>query len=132
MFNIKAAFLSSFFKFTVVSDLPGRLRLKVNNYKKIPQESIIYDAYVKDAIKMLEGVNSVSFNHVIGTAIVEYDKNKLDSSKIMDWVNSVKKLAISNIDQINKMANLPEDQIIEFLFDTLKIHYKIYTEGKVK
>lgn len=126
MFNLKAVFLSSFFKFTVVSDIPGRLRLKVNNYKKIPKESFVYDAYVKDAISMLQGVDSVSFNHVIGTVIVEYDRTKLSSKDIMDWVNSVKNLAIKNIDIINKMSDLEEDEIIKRLFDILKIHYSEY------
>lgn len=120
MFNFKASFLNFLFKFEVVSDLPGRLRLKVNNYKKIPKESVQYQQYGIEAIKKLEGINSVKFNFVIGTILIEYDNKKIDSKKIISWLNLIKKLAVENEKLINSLSDKTEEEASDILFKILE------------
>ncbi|MDY2795423.1 HMA2 domain-containing protein [Peptostreptococcus porci] len=122
MLNIKASFLKLLFKFEVVSDLPGRLRLKVNNYKRLPKESVEYQSYGIEAIKKLDGIKNVNFNFVIGTILIEYDKYKVDSKTIINWLELIKKLAVENERLINDLSEKSEEEAREIVFKILDIN----------
>ena len=65
MFNFKASILNLLFKFEVVSDIPGRLRIKVNNFKKLPKEAVNFQSQAVEAVKRLDGVESVKFTFIL-------------------------------------------------------------------
>nr|WP_314276699.1 cation transporter [uncultured Peptostreptococcus sp.] len=119
MFNFKASILNLLFKFEVVSDLPGRLRIKVNNFKKLPKEAVNFQSQAMEAVKRLNGVKDVKFNFVIGTALIEYDINQVDSKKVINWLNTIKKLALDNMDLINSLEGKDENEVIDILFNIL-------------
>ena len=119
MFNFKASILNLLFKFEVVSDLPGRLRIKVNNFKKLPKEAVNFQSQAVEAVKRLDGVESVKFNFVIGTVLIEYDTDKVDSKAIVSWLNTIKKLALDNMDLINSLEGKDEKEVIDILFNIL-------------
>lgn len=119
MFNFKASILNLLFKFEVVSDIPGRLRIKVNNFKKLPKEAVNFQSQAVEAVKRLDGVESVKFNFVIGTVLIEYDKDKIDSKAIVSWLNTIKKLALDNMDLINSLEDKDEKEVIDILFNIL-------------
>ena len=119
MFNFKASILTLLFKFEVVSDIPGRLRIKVNNFKKLPKEAVNFQSQAVEAVKRLDGVESVKFNFVIGTVLIEYDKDKIDSKAIVSWLNTIKKLALDNMDLINSLEGKDEKEVIDILFNIL-------------
>lgn len=125
MVNIKLTILNFFFKFEVLSDLPGRLRLKVSHYKKIPENMMVYQKDAVEAIKRLNGVKNVTFNAVIGTTIIEYDKDELDSKKIIEWLNDIKKLAADNIDLISQLDENSEEKNRKMLFGILDEYTKV-------
>ena len=119
MFNFKASILNLLFKFEVVSDLPGRLRIKVNNFKKLPKEAVNFQSQAVEAVKRLDGVENVKFNFVIGTVLIEYDTDKVDSKAIVSWLNTIKKLALDNMDLINSLEGKDEKEVIDILFNIL-------------
>ena len=119
MFNFKASILNLLFKFEVVSDIPGRLRIKVNNFKKLPNEAVNFQSQAVKAVKRLDGVESVKFNFVIGTVLIEYDKDKIDSKAIVSWLNTIKKLALDNMGLINSLEGKDEKEVIDILFNIL-------------
>lgn len=119
MFNFKASILNLLFKFEVVSDIPGRLRIKVNNFKKLPKEAVNFQSQAVEAVKRLDGVESVKFNFVIGTVLIEYDKDKIDSKAIVSWLNTIKKLALDNMGLINSLEGKNEKEVIDILFNIL-------------
>ena len=107
------------FKFEVVSDLPGRLRIKVNNFKKLPKEAVNFQSQAMEAVKRLDGVENVKFNFVIGTVLIEYDTDKVDSKAIVSWLNTIKKLALDNMGLINSLEGKDEKEVIDILFNIL-------------
>ena len=119
MFNFKASILNLLFKFEVVSDIPGRLRIKVNNFNKLPKEAVNFQSQAVEAVKRLDGVESVKFNFVIGTVLIEYDKDKIDSKAIVSWLNTIKKLALDNMGLINSLEGKDEKEVIDILFNIL-------------
>ena len=72
-----------------------------------------------EAVKRLDGVESVKFNFVIGTVLIEYDKDKIDSKAIVSWLNTIKKLALDNMDLINSLEGKDEKEVIDILFNIL-------------
>lgn len=119
MFNFKASILSMLFKFEVVSDIPGRLRIKVNNYKKIPKDAVNFQSQAMEAVKRLDGVKTVKFNFVIGTVLIEYDTDKVDSKTVVNWLNTIKKLTLDNMNLINSLEGKDEEEVIDILFNIL-------------
>lgn len=119
MFNFKASILSMLFKFEVVSDIPGRLRIKVNNHKKIPKDAVNFQSQAMEAVKRLDGVKTVKFNFVIGTVLIEYDTDKVDSKTVVNWLNTIKKLALDNMNLINSLEGKDEEEVIDILFNIL-------------
>jgi len=107
------------FKFEVVSDIPGRLRIKVNNYKKIPKDAVNFQSQAMEAVKRLDGVKTVKFNFVIGTVLIEYDTDKVDSKTVVNWLNTIKKLALDNMNLINSLEGKDEEEVIDILFNIL-------------
>ena len=82
--NIKNHIIKHFIKFKVVHSIPGRLRLKVNNASKIPQEAKEYDKYVVQGLKMLDGIKDVEFNYITGSVVITYDTKKTYEEKIYE------------------------------------------------
>ena len=87
--NIKNHIIKHFIKFKVVHSIPGRLRLKVNNASKIPQESKEYDKYVVQGLKMLDGIKDLEFNYITGSVVITYDTKKTYEEKIVKWIYKV-------------------------------------------
>lgn len=119
MFNLKSKLINTFFKFEVLSNIPGRMRIKVNHFKKIPKESFEYQIDAIRAIKKLQGIEEVSFNSTIGTILIEYNTEKLTSEEIISWLNFIKKLLLENIDIINNLEGKPEEYVKNKLFEIL-------------
>ena len=109
MFNFKASILNLLFKFEVVSDIPGRLT----------KEAVNFQSQAVEAVKRLDGVESVKFNFVIGTVLIEYDTDKIDSKAIVSWLNTIKKLALDNMGLINSLEGKDEKEVIDILFNIL-------------
>lgn len=119
MFNLKSKLINTFFKFEVLSNIPGRMRIKVNHFKKIPKESFEYQIDAIRAIKKLEGIEDVSLNSTIGTILIEYDTEKLGSEEIISWLNFIKKLLLENIELLNSLEGKSDEYIKNKLFEVL-------------
>lgn len=114
--NIKNHIIKHFIKFKVVHSIPGRLRLKVNNAYKIPQEAKEYDKYVVQGLKMLDGIKDVEFNYITGSVVITYDTKKTYEEKIVKWINKVIDIVLGDFKLIEENG---QDNL-EFVIDTLE------------
>lgn len=114
--NIKNHIIKHFIKFKVVHSIPGRLRLKVSNASKIPQEAKDYDKYVIQGLKMLDGIKDVEFNYITGSVVITYDTKKTYEEKIIKWINKVIDIVLENFKLIEENGQ----NNIEFVIDTLE------------
>ena len=114
--NIKNHIIKHFIKFKVVHSIQGRLRLKVNNASKIPQEAKEYDKYVVQGLKMLDGIKDVEFNYITGSVVITYDTKKTYEEKIVKWINKVIDIVLGDFKLIEENG---QDNL-EFVIDTLE------------
>ena len=114
--NIKNHIIKHFIKFKVVHSIPGRLRLKVNNASKIPQEAKEYDKYVVQGLKMLDGIKDLEFNYITGSVVITYDTKKTYEEKIVKWINKVIDIVLGYFKLIEENG---QDNL-EFVIDTLE------------
>ena len=114
--NIKNHIIKHFIKFKVVHSIPGRLRLKVNNASKIPQEAKEYDKYVVQGLKMLDGIKDLEFNYITGSVVITYDTKKTYEEKIVKWINKVIYIVLGDFKLIEENG---QDNL-EFVIDTLE------------
>ncbi len=81
--QIEKSLIKTFYKIEVHSDTPERLRLRVRNFKLIPQKGI--DSFFPAAISLLEsikGVTHVEGNEKIGSILIRYNGKVTTGTKI--------------------------------------------------
>lgn len=120
MIDIKTYIIKSFTKFKVVHSIPGRIRLKINNASKIPKEAAMYDKYVIEGIKILDGIDNIEFNYMTGSVLITYNPNKLSEEIVIKWINHVLNIVLENINFIQEFGEDNIDYVVSTLEKKLK------------
>ncbi|SHE90447.1 HMA2 domain-containing protein [Clostridium fallax] len=120
MLDFKSYIIKHFAKVKVIHKIPGRIRLKVPTSVNIPEEFRHYDKFVVKGIKILDGIEDVTFNYVIGTILVNYDTNKVYEEKVLKWINTVIDVVIKNLKLIQQYGETNLEYVINTLEQKLK------------
>ena len=120
MIDIKTYIIKNFTKFKVVHSIPGRIRLKINNASKIPKEAAMYDKYVIEGIKILDGIDNIEFNYMTGSVLITYNPNKLSEEIVIKWINHVLNIVLENINFIHEFGEDNIDYVVRTLEKKLK------------
>ena len=120
MIDIKTYIIKNFTKFKVVHSIPGRIRLKINNASKIPKEAAMYDKYVIEGIKILDGIDNIEFNYMTGSVLITYNPNKLSEEIVIKWINHVLNIFLENINFIHEFGEDNIDYVVSTLEKKLK------------
>ena len=120
MLDIKTYIIKNFAKFKVVHSIPGRIRLKINNAPKIPKEATMYDKYVIEGIKILDGIDNIEFNYITGSVIITYNPDKLNEKIVINWINHVLNIVLENINFIQEFGEDNIDYVVNTLQNKLK------------
>lgn len=121
---IKKYIQKQMLKLEIISDLPGRLRLKSAHYKAIPKEALDYVEEIYYAIRMLEGIQSIQFNHTIGTLLIAYDVSKLSKRSILKWLDIITATGIEHAEFIEQYGDKDPMYVKRTIEDKLKMHLK--------
>ena len=120
MIDIKTYIIKNFTKFKVVHSIPGRIRLKINNASKIPKEAAMYDKYVIEGIKILDGIDNIEFNYMTGSVLITYNPNKLSEEIVIKWINHVLNIVLENINFIQEFGEDNIDYVVSTLEKKVK------------
>ena len=120
MIDIKTYIIKNFTKFKVEHSIPGRIRLKINNASKIPKEAAMYDKYVIEGIKILDGIDNIEFNYMTGSVLITYNPNKLSEEIVIKWINHVLNIVLENINFIHEFGEDNIDYVVSTLEKKLK------------
>ncbi len=111
MLAITKIVLTKFLEYRVIRSIPGRMRLKSKAPEIIYKHVEPHEEYLKRAILLLDGIDKVEFNFVIGTALILYDIEKTYETKILKWINKIIEIGIENQENIMEYS----DADIEYL-----------------
>ena len=111
--NFKKFIIGQLMKIKVSHSLPGRLRLKVSSLKLIPKEYIVYEKFIDESLKKLDGVTSVEINNLTGSILVIYDVNITYEKKILRWIEKLKEIGLNNFEIIEKYGESNLDFVIK-------------------
>lgn len=111
--NFKKFIIGQLMKIKVSHSLPGRLRLKVSSLKLIPKEYIVYEKFIDESLKKLDGVTSVEINNLTGSILVIYDINITYEKKILRWIEKLKEIGLNNFELIEKYGESNLDFVIK-------------------
>ena len=111
--NFKKFIIGLLMKIKVSHSLPGRLRLKVSSLKLIPKEYIVYEKFIDESLKKLDGVTSVEINNLTGSILVIYDVNITYEKKILRWIEKLKEIGLNNFELIEKYGESNLDFVIK-------------------
>lgn len=122
---LKSAFLY-FNKIKVVHSIPGRLRLQIPGLNKVPDNMKQYENYTTNIIKLLDGINDVSYSYITGKVLITYDPKKTNEKNIVDWLNLVWKKIVDNEALYENMSSEELEKNSEKFYNML---YKELKEG---
>ena len=111
--NFKKFIIGQLMKIKVSHSLPGRLRLKVSSLKLIPKEYIVYEKFIDESLKKLDGVTSVEINNLTVSILVIYDVNITYEKKILRWIEKLKEIGLNNFELIEKYGESNLDFVIK-------------------
>ena len=111
--NFKKFIIGQLMKIKVSHSLPGRLRLKVSSLNLIPKEYIVYEKFIDESLKKLDGVTSVEINNLTGSILVIYDVNITYEKKILRWIEKLKEIGLNNFELIEKYGESNLDFVIK-------------------
>ncbi|SQB92788.1 Uncharacterised protein [Clostridium tetanomorphum] len=69
---------------------------------------------------MIEGIEEVNFNYIIGTIIIKYNINKVYEIKILKWLDKIVEIGIDNFEFIQTYGEKNLDYVIKTLEQDLK------------
>lgn len=127
MINFKEMILKSLSKINVVHSIPGRIRLKIPFLDKVPPNYRLYDNYILEALKILHGIENLSINYVLGTAVITYNTDELYEKKVLAWINEIINVCTSNLNLFEKYGETNLKYVIGTLEHQLKDEVKNYT-----
>ncbi len=128
MGDFKANAVKKIFAINVISELPGRLRLGIKNYKLIPPDVVLGTVkYIEKAILLLPGVTESPINTKIGTMLVKYDNTKLKTADILGWIDILIDTGVKYAPQVSKSGIKDPDKIEAFY--TAKLQKLIPKKG---
>lgn len=113
---LKKIIVSKLMKIKVAHSIPGRIRFKVASLKDIPDEYMIYEKYLHQALKKLDGVENVDVNKMTGSILINYDIKRTYEEKILNWIDIIKEIGLKNIDLIEKYG----ESNTEYVVDTIE------------
>lgn len=111
--NLKKFIIGQLLKIKVSHSIPGRVRLKVSSLKLVPEEYRIYQKFINDALRKLDGIKTVEVNNITGSILVTYDENILYEKKILRWIDKLKEVGLNNFDLIQKYGESNLDYVIK-------------------
>ncbi|WP_300276030.1 HMA2 domain-containing protein [Peptacetobacter sp.] len=112
---LKKLVISKLMKIKVAHSIPGRIRFKVSTLKDIPEEYMIYEKYLHQALEKLDGIESVEVHRVTGSILVTYNVKKTYEEKILKWVEVIKEIGIKNLDLIEKYGETNTDYVVDIV-----------------
>lgn len=115
MFGLKKQLIKSFVNIKVVGNKPGELIIQSNALSNIGQEFNQYDIYVKDLVKLLDGIEDVSANYNNNTVTIKYNTNKLTPQKVVRWIDTMIDVAIDNLELIQEFGQTRPEYVAEVL-----------------
>ncbi len=102
----------SYYKVEVVSDLPGRLRLKIRNFNKIPSDMVEkFFPAVNRVVSAMKGVLSAEANKRTGSLLITYDKKKTSCAKISSSIDKMIDVGIMLYQSDNTIGGKSAEEI---------------------
>ncbi|WMJ81900.1 hypothetical protein RBU49_06540 [Clostridium sp. MB40-C1] len=120
MINIQKYILRHVAKVKIIHSMPGRIRLKVPNLNKVPEEFRNYDKFFIKAIRILDGIEDISMNYLIGTTLITYNSKVVYEEKIMRWIKIIIDIGINNIIFIHQYGESNLEHVVSTLEQQLK------------
>ena len=116
----KAGAIKSFFRVVINSDIPGRLRIKIKNFRLIPETGVNASLpYISKAFGILPGVKSARLNPKVGSLLIIYDPLKANTKKILEWINIMIETGVKYAPVIARSGIREPARIEAFLIERL-------------
>ena len=120
MLKITKKVLKKFLEFKITRSIPGRMRLKSKAPRAIYKEAENYDQYLKRSILLLQGIDKLEINYNIGTALIQYNIEKVHEEKILNWINKIIEVGIKNSEIIIQYGETDIEYLEEVLEEELQ------------
>lgn len=119
--GIKEMLIKRFLTFKIIRDAPGQLVIRFDNNTNIQNEFKQYESLLVRGSKLLDGVNELQFDYSRNLIGVSYDIKKLETKKVVAWVQIIIDTIVDNLSFIQNNWKDNLDDVVNKMECDLKI-----------
>ncbi|WP_297635317.1 HMA2 domain-containing protein [uncultured Clostridium sp.] len=109
----KKMFITQMLKIKIEKRFKGRIIFKINSLKKMEDEYVAYEKFLYQALRKLEGIESIDIDTKEGSVDIKYNEKVLKEELLLKWVEILKEVGINNYDFIEEMWEKNEKLVVD-------------------
>jgi len=125
---LKKQWIKSVIKLTVIGNKPGVLKMHVAKLSELDKKFKVYDKYMIEGLKLLNGVLDIRIYYQENIIAVIYNEKIVAAQKIYKWMQVILDVALDNLEFIEQHDETKAETIIKKLEEVLK--YKVQSLNK--
>jgi len=125
---LKKQWIKSVIKLTVIGNKPGVLKMHVAKLSELDKKFKVYDKYMIEGLKLLNGVLDIRIYYQENIIAVIYNEKIVAAQKIYKWMQVILDVALDNLEFIEQHDETKAETIIKKLGEVLK--YKVQSLNK--
>ena len=108
--------------YRVLHAIPGRIRLQIPFWKKIPKEWML-ESNTLALDQFLPGIRDIRLNSVTGTVLISYDPECVTEQEILDSLDEMARLLQQHRKQLSKFGPEQRDEALAYLQKLAEAHW---------
>ncbi|MEG0578641.1 MAG: hypothetical protein RR490_01860, partial [Niameybacter sp.] len=86
--SLKKQLIKNYLKMQFISNMPGELKIKINNLTKLGPQYLEFAPYVYEFMKMKDGIQDIQPDFETGIVTISYSTS-MQPQEIIAWINTV-------------------------------------------
>lgn len=111
--GIKEKMMNQIIKIKIKEIVKGEIIFEMKCLKMVSKEFEIYEKFLHQALKKLKGITKVYVDMKEGKIAISFNEEEQEASKVIDWVEEVRRIGIKNSDLIASKGKTDLEYVVK-------------------
>lgn len=125
--GIKEKMMNQIIKIKIKEIVKGKIIFEMKCLKMVSKEFEIYEKFLHQALKKLKGITKVYVDMKEGKIAISFNEEEQEASKVIDWVEEVRRIGIKNSDLIASKGKTDLEYVVKTIEKQLDYTLKEYS-----
>lgn len=119
--------MNQIIKIKIKEIVKGEIIFEMKCLKMVSKEFEIYEKFLHQALKKLKGITKVYVDMKEGKIAISFNEEEQEASKVIDWVEEVRRIGIKNSDLIASKGKTDLEYVVKTIEKQLDYTLKEYS-----